>query len=514
MNELLQKAREIALGVWTQRWLVLVLGAVLAVLGSVVVTFVPERFEARASVYVDTQTVLKPLMQDIAVQPDIDQQVAMLAKTLISRPNVERLLQSPGLNNEQLTPKQFDLEVDRLMTAIKLDLTGGKNLYAISYKDVKPNRAKAIVQELVNLFVQAGQNDKQRDSQEARRFIDEQIQVLEVKLSESESRLKDFKLRNFGMTGTSNQDYFSKVSELTDEISKTRLSLSSAEQSRDALKRELSSEDPQLPPDASPSAMAGPTELDIRLDAQKRQLDELLRRYTDEHPDVVSTRRTIAQLERQKKSEADLARATPGRTGAATSPVYQKIRVSLAEAEAQVASLRAQINGQQARLDETRSKAGKLPVVEAELAQLNRDYDVLRKNYEQLVSRRESAAIGVSLDKSQQLADFRIVEPPRVSPKPAFPSRVVLGLLMLLLPTVMSIAIVAVFAQLSPSFYSAADLMEAVGRPVLGTVSAFVGTHEQRQQRKQVIYFAGLCVACFAVQFAWLGWLIVRSNRA
>ena len=311
--------------------------------------------------------------------------------------------------------------------------------------DLKPARSKVIVEQLVALFVASGQSDAKRDTQEARRFIDEQIQVMEAKLSESEARLKDFKLRNFGMTGTSTQDYYAKVSQLSDEVNRLRLALSAAEQSRDTLKRELAHEDPQLPAEASPVG-APQTEIDSRLDSQRKLLDDLLRRYTDEHPDVISTRRTIAQLERQKRAEADIK--SPGR--AATSPVYQKIRVSLAEAEAQVASLRAQLSVQQTRLNETRAMAGQQPVVEAELTQLNRDYDVLRKNYEQLVGRREAAAIGESLDRSQQLADFRIVEPPRVSPQPAFPSRKFLATIMLLLPAVAAIVAVAFLDQLTP----------------------------------------------------------------
>jgi polysaccharide chain length determinant protein (PEP-CTERM system associated) len=338
--------------------------------------------------------------------------------------------------------------------------------------------------------------------------------VLEGKLSQAESKVKDFKLRNFGMTGTSNQDYFARVSELSEEISKLRLGLSAAEHTRDALKHELASEDPQLPPEANLSSAAAPSELDSRIDAQKKLLDELLRRYTDEHPDVVSTRRTITQLERQKRTEGDALRSGPAKGNAATSPVYQKIRVSLAESEAQVASLRAQLGLQQARLEDTRSKAGKIPVVEAELAQLNRDYDVLRKNYEQLVARRESAAIGVSLDQSQQLTDFRIVEPPRVSPKPAFPARSFLAALMLIVPAVLSIALVAVMEHLTPKYNLTKDLMNEVGRPVLGTVGMFKSAAEQALQRRQLIVFASLTAGGLAMQLAWVGWMFVRSTRA
>jgi len=515
MDEVLGKLFQIAFGVWRRRWLAMAVAWPLAIIGGLAVLLIQDRFEATARVYVDTQTVLKPLMKDLAFQPDIDQQVSMLARTLISRPNVEHLLAQPAIGFEALSPKNADAKVDRLMTAIKIEPLRN-NMYAISYRDVDAQRARRLVQGLVELFVDSGVGEKRRDSEEARRFIDEQIRVLEVKLAESENRLKNFKLNNFGLTGTSNQDFFARVSTLSDEVAKLRVDLSGAEQSRDALKRELAAEDPQLPPDsAGGAANAAPSELDLRLDAQRKQLDDLLRRYTDEHPDVIATRRTITQLERQRKLEQEFAsRSGHARGNAATSPVYQRIRIALAEAEANVASLRTQLAVQQGRLDETRSKAGKLPEVEAELAQLNRDYDVLRKNYDQLVSRRESASLGVRLDQSAQLADFRIVEPPRVSPTAVFPNRLVLSIIMLVVALLGGIVVTAALDQFFPTFHVAKDLREIAGRPVLGSVSMFVGDALKAKERRDLVIFASLGGLLIALNVAWIGWIAVHAWRA
>jgi polysaccharide chain length determinant protein (PEP-CTERM system associated) len=515
MDEILGKLIQIAFGVWRRRWIALAVAWPLAIVGAVAVSSVPDRFEATARIFVDTQTVLKPMMKDLAFQPDIDQQVSMLARTLISRPNVEHLLAEPAIGFDPLSPKQHDAAVDRLMSSIKVEPMG-KNLYAISYRDVDAQRARRLVQGLVELFVDSGVGEKRRDSEEARRFIDEQIHMLEGKLAESESRLKDFKLSHFGLTGTSNQDFFARVSTLSDAVSKLRIDLSAAEQSRDALKRELAAEDPQLPRDAAGGAGSHqPTELDQRIDAQKKQLDDLLRRYTEEHPDVVATRRTITQLERQRKLEQEYeTRSGHTRVGAATSPVYQRIRIALAEAEANVASLRSQLSAEQSRLDQTRANAGKLPEVEAELAQLNRDYDVLRKNYDLLVSRRESALLGVRLDQSAQLADFRIVEPPRVSPNAVFPNRLVLSMIMLLVSILGGAAVAALISQLLPAFHVAKDLREIAGRPVLGSVSMFVNDAMKARERRELLVFAGAGSMLLLANVAWIAWIALHISRA
>lgn len=515
MDEIVAKAFEVAHAMWRRRWAALITAWVVAGVCVVLVMSLHDRYEASARVYVDTQTVLKPLMNGLAVQPDIDQQVGMLARTLISRPNAERLLDSPSIGLLQPTPQTRDRAIDALIAAIKVAPIGS-NLYSISYRDTDPQRAQRLVKGLVEMFVDTGVGENRRDSEEARRFIDDQIHVYEVKLTEAENRLKDFKLRNFGLTGTSNQDYFTRVSNLSDEVSKLRIELSAAEQSRDALKRELANEDPQLPFDMTANGQpAPPSEIDVRIEAQKKQLDELLRRYTDEHPDVIGTRRTIAMLERQKKQqqEAD-ARSGKPRGNAATSPVYQKIRVSLADAEANVASLRTQLAEEQRRLSETRATAGKVPEVEAELAQLNRDYDILRKNYDELVARRESASLGVKIDQSAQLADFRIVDPPRVSPKPVFPNRLLLAALTLVASIAAGMAVAFGLTQAFPAFHAPKDLRELSGRPVLGSVSMHVDAVMKLAQRRDLKAFAGAASLLVVLHFVWIALLAMRAHHA
>ena len=182
-----------------------------AILGALVVMVVPERREARASIYVDTQTVLRPMMVGLAFQPDIDQQVRMLGRTLISRPNVERLVNNPTIGLEKVDPSQVDSQIETLMKTIKVVQTGGNNLYAISYRDVDGERARRLVEGLVALFMESGVDSKRKDSAEASRFIDEQITAYESKLTEAENRLKEFKLKNMNVAATQTQDFFGRA---------------------------------------------------------------------------------------------------------------------------------------------------------------------------------------------------------------------------------------------------------------------------------------------------------------
>ena len=514
MDELLKQATWIMRGMWRRRWIGLVVAWVVGVAGALVVLQIPDRYEANARIFVDTQSVLKPLMSGLTIMPNVEQQVSMLARTLISRPNIEKLMRSSDMDLLASSQKEKDRLVDELIKDIKLTVGGRENIYTVAYQNSQPERAKRVVQNLVSMFVESGLGDKRRDSESAKRFIDEQIKIYEQKLEEAENRVKEWRLKNLGFTGGSTQDFFARMSALNEELGRVRLELRGAEQSRDSLKQQLEGEDPALSLDlgnAAPVVSATP-ELDARIDAQKRQLDELLRRYTEQHPDVVLTKKLIQQLEDEKKQETEArkkaaAEASKGaKTAGATNPVFQQIKIAVSEAEANVAALRARAAEMAGRVEQLRQSATNVPKLETELSQLNRDYEVLRSNYQALISRREQAAMSGEID-SAGVAEFRLIEPPRVSPRPVFPNRVAL------VPLVLAIAIGAglfasfAFAQVFPLVQDPRVLRQIANRPVLGSVTMLVGGSDLRRQRAINAAF-GSAFACLVLMYgAWLAWV-------
>jgi uncharacterized protein involved in exopolysaccharide biosynthesis len=145
-----------------------------------------------------------------------------------------------------------------------------------------------------------------------------------------------------------------------------------------------------------------------------------------------------------------------------------------------------------------------LPQVEAELAQLNRDYDIIRKNYDLMVARRESASLGVKLDESAQLAEFRVIEPPRVSPSPIFPSRLHLALIAVVASMALGLAAALASEFMSPTIDEATALRLFSGRPVLGTVSKLVTPQDRRAQRMSLLLFAAAVASLMALQALWV----------
>ena len=518
MQELYQQAIDFLRGMWHRRWIGLAVAWTVAIVAVAVVSRIPEKYEASARVYVDTESLLRPLLAGLAIQPNLDQQVALMSRTLISRPNVEKLIRMADLDLGARTNTEREELVDQITKSIQLGGNVSSNLYVISYRDSDPNRAKKVVQSLLQIFVESSLGDKRQDTQTAVKFLDDQIKSYEKTLQATENRIKEFKIKNMGLTGSGQgQDYFSRVAGLNSQIEQARIDLKSAEDVRDSYQKELSGDEPVYLPDMSASQSTGAApELDARIDALKRDLDSLLRKYTEEHPDVIATRRLIAQLEDQRKAVIEARRkASAGKRAQSPldeNPVYQQMKISLADADASVAAARAKLAGLESQQRQLKAQAQMVPEVEAQYQQLTRDYDIQKRTYDSLVARRESATMGREVQDTGG-AQFRVIDPPRVSPKPVEPNRLALVAVALVLSLGAGLFASLAVSQMMPTFHEARALREVSKRPILGMVSMLPSEALQRAHKRNSWLFAsglGGLFAAFSAIFAFV-LLIGRS---
>ena len=526
MNEAIETISRILREMWHRRWIGLMAAWVGALAGIVVVHRIPERYEASARVFVDTKSILKPLLQGLAIQPDVNQQVAMVSRTLINRPNIEKVVRNADLDLHVKNTAQRDALIDQTMSSISLASSrGGDNLYTISYRDPEPDKARKVVQSILTIFVESSVGDDRQDSRSAVRFIDDQIKVYEKVLQAAENRLKEFKLRNLGTAERDGGgDFFSRAAGLQTQINAARLELNGAEQARDSYKKELTAEQPasadaltDAPPEL-PSVPEFVPEVDSRIAKVRGELDELQRRYTENHPDVVSGRRLVADLESrrnavlaERRKAAEAAGTKP--SGPVENPVYQQLRMALADAEGQVAAARGKLNALEAQYAQLKARAMMVPEIESEFTQLNRDYDVQKRTYEGLLSRRESAVMGIGAQDSGG-AQFRVIDPPRVSPQPVAPSRLQLLGIAFLISIALGLAASFVASQLAPTFHDSGTLRQATNRPVLGPISMLSSPKIVVARRRRNWLFAGGTgglVALFA-GIAGIGMLLWRAG--
>lgn len=520
MNELWQQFRGVLPGIWRHRWLGLAASLIVGIVGAVIVLSIPNRYEATARVFVDTQSILKPLMAGLAVQPNVDQQIQMMARTLVSRPNVERVMRMSDLDLQGRSPQERERLIDALTRDIQFRPSGGNNLYTVAYRSTSPDSARRVVQALLSIFVESNLSDKRRDADQARRFIDEQITGYEKRLLDAESALKEFKIRNLAVMPNLASDYVTTAGAAQKEVDVSRLELRQLENSREALRRQLADEAPTYTSTEAPEATRGvrtASETELRLEASRKRLDELLLRYTDAHPDVINLRRQIVELDAQRDAERKAADAIPviqrpGTTTVIPNKVYQDIKVKLADTEARIAALRARVADADVRMSQARTAAQTIPKVEAEYTQLTRDYEVNKKNYEALLARRESAAMSGDMDTKSGVGEFRVIDPPRVAPKPVFPNRPLFLVMVLFASIAVGAGTAFLIDQMRPTFFDAKTLRAETGMPLLGSVSMIDDSKAVVAARRSLMVFSGTGLAYLGLFAMLIVWFTLRGT--
>lgn len=478
MNEIISEVLSYAKAMWRYRWLSLIIAWSVSIAGWVFVILLPDKFESEARIYVDTGSLLAPLLKGIAVENNLDQEVTIMERTLLSRPNLEQVMR---MNDLDLTTTEPD-EVEALLADLARDISitaQTKNLFSISYSHTSPRQAQSVVQSILTIFVENNLGQTRTDMESARGFIEKQIAEYERQLQQAEQRLAEFKVKNgqFLVNGS----YAAKLEAGLSELRAAQIAFQDAEIRRDELNRQLNTIPQQVDASDPLAALAnrqnGNT-LEARIATAEQNLDNLKLQYTDKHPDVLSLQRLLTALKAQKAKEG------PSGGSSASNPLYQNIKMLLVEAETNLASTQRRVTESELVVEKNRQLAQTAPRIEAELSDLDRDYGVLKGNYEELLARRESARISQAQDATSSAIQYRVVDPPQLPITAASPSRPLLYILSVFAGLAAGGGIAFLLATLNDSFVSSTQLGKAMNLPVLGRVSLLRSAAEELKIRR------------------------------
>lgn len=499
MNEQVELVLGQVRSAWRFRLLAVVVAWAIATAGWVAVFLIPSQYESSARVFVDTNSLLRPLLEGIAVQPSTSDQVGLVRRALLSRPQLEKVIAETDLRLRVRSDRGKEAMISALMKEISIDADASSardrepNIYSIRYMDTDPHLSYTVVKGLLDALVEQSLGANRTDSDTAQRFIKGQLQEYERRLTESEERLAAFKRRNIGSMPDERGGYFERLQAEMTALDQVSAALNVAANKRDELRSKLSGGNR----DGSNSAGAAPVEtsVDGRIVEARSKLEELLLRFTDEHPDVLALKSTIARLEQQREEEVAALRSNRGALGAprtgSTSLVVQNLQIALNEAELDVTSLRSQLADRQQRVASLRGHINTLPEVEAELLRLNRDYTVTRTEYEKLLQRYEQAKLSDAADRVDEVR-FRIIDPPAQALVPAKPRRVLLVAGVLLLALGGGIGVAWLRAMMSPVVLTSADLVRLLPKAALaGQVDSLDSVGETSRGRKDWLLTGG-----------------------
>lgn len=479
-------------GIWLRRRYIIITAWLFCPIGWLLVFNLPPTYQADAKLYVETRSVLDPVLAGLAIRNDPSQEIELMARTLLSRPNLEKIARQTDLDITATNDQQYEQLIDHLKNGITLTSSGRENIYNISYSNPSSNLALKVVQETLNSFVEGKIGNASADNRKAAEFLDVQIRDYETRLIEAEKRLSEFKKEQMSRSIGSEQDYYGRIEAERQRFADAQLQERQLKSQLDNARMQLEGEEPVAFESGSTAPTGMTSKYDERIRQLEAQLDALLIRFTENHPDVVEINNMIKQLEEARNAELSaVAQSMPaGFSGSLNqNHVYQELRLTVARLENELTSIRVIVDDSRNKLAALEEKRSIIPDIEAKFAGLNRDYELTKAKYEELVSRRDSIDLSVKAEQSSQEVQFRIIEPPRVPIKPSGPNRVVMYTAVLIAGILFGVFMAFARSQLQPVVTSALQLRTITEFPVFGLVSHTEKHKLLRQNRQHLFYF-------------------------
>lgn len=518
MQEVINQVLDEIRGAWRFRRVALLIAWTICLGGWAFVLMMPNQYEASARVFVDPTTALRPVIQGIAVEQDLNAELNLVRQALLSEVHLQKVVDATNLGLNVVSPAQKERVIRELRGRIDVGVKGAaapgteqsnqnpSKIYTIHYQDFSRDRALKVVDILLNNFMEGTLGGKRQGAQQAQKFLEEQIRDYEKRLGDAEQQLAEFKKRNVGMVpGEQHGDYFSRLQAEMDAVKTAQTTLNAALIKRDALDKQLRGEAPIAAATGSQNSNsgqgAGAGDTLSRIKEAQARLDDLLLKFTEKHPDVIAMRRTLEELKQRRLSEMEaLRRGDPNAaalSGASTNPVYQNIQLSLNQVEVEIAAARAALTDHQQKVVDQRRFVDSMPLVEAEYARLNRDYSVTKAQYTALAERLEKARVGDEAEASGSVR-FEIIDPPAAPFKPVAPQRLLLLAGVLMAGIGAGIGIAYLINLLKPVFYNAKVLAEVTGLTVFGSVTASRSDDEKKNLRAAYIRYSALSTLLLA----------------
>lgn len=482
MGNLFDEVRVALHAVWTRRWVALMVAWGLCLAGWLVVSQIPNNYESRARIFVQLRQILPGA--DGANQAAQARDIDRVRQTLTSAVNLEKVVRGTDLARTVATDRDIADRIAGLQKAIKLTAQQD-NLFEISVTAPSGKLAKQIAQKLIDIFVEGNLADNRDASSQSMQFLDAQLDARQKQLQEAEAKKADFDARFLGSlpgTGSLND----RIAAARTQLSQIQSDLAAAQSGLNAVNAQMAST-PANVAGMGGGAVAGPAR--ARLAALQGQLAEARSRgWTDNHPDVIALKSQLGQATAAARGEP---MGSAGGGGASSNPLYLSLRSMQADKGAQVAALVQRKNQIEGDLAALQSKIAEAPGVAAEQGQIEREYQVLKDQYDKLLADREQLKVSSSAQSVSDTVKFNVIDPPTQPRTPTAPNRPMLLTAVLIAGLGAGVAAAFALAKLKTTFATASRLERASGMPVIGSIGEVLTSAQIAMRRKKLTLFAG-----------------------
>lgn len=500
-----------------RRWFILVPFAIGLACTPLLARLVPERYRSETLIMVVPQRVPDSYVKP-TITEKIDERLASITEQILSRTRLEGIITELNLYADRRRRQVMEDVVQRMRGDIAVSQVGAQEAFRLSFTSDRAEIARRVTERLAALVIEQNLRDRENQAESTSQFLDSQLQEAKRRLVEQEKRLEAYRREHSGELPTQLAGNLQSIQSANLQLQALNESMNRAVERRLLLERQIADAEtvPVVDVASSPTSVAEPARLSTRgrLDVARARLATLLQVYTESHPEVVSAKRLVSELEVAADLEEPLGAtaAAPERRLSPAEVAQRKkvldLRAELLVVDKQLESSRAEEARFKQIIAATQARVDALPSRESELVELTRDYSTQQEAYSSLLMKREDSIIAANLERRQIGEQFRILDPASMPEKP-YNQTQRLGLMAsgAVAGVVLGLLLVGFLEFRDSSFYREDEVVAALALPVLALIPAMSSPREQRSARRRQRWMdlagGALLAASVAVVVVW-----------
>ena len=462
-----------------QKGLIVSVFVVVALLAVYLATVLPNVYQSNALILVTPQRVPTSFVAS-TVTIDLSERMQSITQEIMSRTQLEKIVQEFNLYQKLVA---LEDRINVLRKSIKIE-SRRNNVFQLSFEFEDPEKARQVTSRLGSLLIEQNLNAREQQAQGTKSFINAETERLRKELEEQEAVVNKYKAAHGYELPDQLDTNLRSLEQLRRGLEANNQRMAALQERQGLLQKQTVEADlPKTDTLTAPltnTALAVPQS--VQLEMKKKELDSLLQRYSNKHPDVIRAKKEIQALENDSSEPIP---GQPNSTKSSTiSPVKRVLLTQITDIDSEMKALHMQSEGMRSQISVLQARVDTTPVRALELSKISRGYDITLRKYQDLLAKSLESELSENMEKKQKSEQFQILDPANFPVKPARPNRLMIILMGLGAGLAGGIGLAIFWDNLDSSFRRAEEISAYVNVPLLATLPALVTRGSVLEQRR------------------------------
>ncbi len=467
--------------IYRRKGLILSVFVVVSSLAVYLTTILPEIYRSSTLIVVTPQRIPTSFVAS-TVTIDLNERMQSIIQEILSRTRLEKIIQEFDLYPSQ-TKGSIEERIERLRRKVKVELRRN-NVFELSFESENPEKAQQVTSRLASLFIDQNLQAREQQAEGTKSFINAEAERLRKELEEQEAVVNRYKAAHGYELPDQLDTNLRSLEQLRRELEGSSVRLSALEERKGVLQKQIVEAD--IP---KADALAGPISVpvigvaqSVQIEMKKKELDSLLQKYSNKHPDVIRAKKEIQALENE--INGTMPPQPDSKKSSSVNPVKQVLQTQIVGIDSEIQALHAQSERIRSQVGDLQARVDNTPIRGIELSKISRGYEITLKKYQDLLAKSLDSQLSENMERKLKGEQFQILDSANFPLRPIRPNRPLIILIGLLVGMAGGVAVAILLENMDSSFKRSEEITTYVNVPLLATLPALITRGNVLEQRR------------------------------